>query len=26
MGADLEVEVLCRGGNPYCEPKARASP
>jgi hypothetical protein len=26
MGADLEVEVLYRGGNPYCEPKARASP
>lgn len=24
MGADLEVKVLCRGGNPYCEPKARA--
>jgi hypothetical protein len=26
MGADLEVKVLYRGGNPYCEPKARASP
>ena len=26
MGADLEVRVLYRGGNPYCEPRARASP
>lgn len=26
MGADLEVRVLYRGGNPHCEPRARASP
>ena len=25
MGVDLEVQVLYRGGNPNCEPRARAS-